>query len=498
MSRNRFREAYRVIYNQDCTNLFSRTRAPIRSEHVDGMVDEVADGGANVMLINPNGQKVNYPSKVWETFWEGDPSQLSPRNQQMKRLADSGCDYLERALGRCRQRGITPGVSVRMNDMHGAREPDTWPDNSHFYKQHPEHRLPGPISLGWGRVGLNYEHAAVREHYFTLIKELVGRYDFDVLELDFMRFHAYFPRGRFDEHCVIMTEFVRQARTMTTAANRKIILFARVASTPAAAYELGFDIAAWGRERLVDGITFTEFLNTGWEMPVDEFRALVGDEVALYAGADVSADRRPGLPVRYMPVNERLLRGFASAYLTMGADGLYFFNYFTVREKDSAQNPLFHVLGQIASLEQLRGAPKTCLVTSTVNHMPETDLPGQAPVALGGKSSREFSMQLAKEPEGAEINLQVVFAGEAAADQLWLRCNNVPVGTARSIDAGFANESSNILKTSSKISLPAITLPVRTAEFALPARAVRNGRNRLTLRNEGQEITIHGLELHVL
>ncbi|HUW32032.1 MAG TPA: hypothetical protein VM223_10500 [Planctomycetota bacterium] len=56
---------YRVVYNQDCTNLFVTVKDPLRPEHVDRMVDEVADGGADVLLVNPNAQRVNYPSRAW-------------------------------------------------------------------------------------------------------------------------------------------------------------------------------------------------------------------------------------------------------------------------------------------------------------------------------------------------------------------------------------------------------------------------------------------------
>ena len=61
---------YRVLYNQDCTNLFD-SGGKLAPRDVQQMVDEVAHGGADVLLVNPNAQLVNYPSKVWQTFWEG-------------------------------------------------------------------------------------------------------------------------------------------------------------------------------------------------------------------------------------------------------------------------------------------------------------------------------------------------------------------------------------------------------------------------------------------
>jgi hypothetical protein len=50
----------------------------------------------------------------------------------MKHLADRGCDYLERALRRCREKGIGAGVSIRMNDTHNTPWPDD-PVHGDFY-----------------------------------------------------------------------------------------------------------------------------------------------------------------------------------------------------------------------------------------------------------------------------------------------------------------------------------------------------------------------------
>ena len=71
MTQNRRRLPYRVIYNQDCTNLFAVTKDCMTSTHVDRMVDEVAEGGADLMLINPQAMRANYPSRVWQTCWDG-------------------------------------------------------------------------------------------------------------------------------------------------------------------------------------------------------------------------------------------------------------------------------------------------------------------------------------------------------------------------------------------------------------------------------------------
>lgn len=484
---------YRLIYNQDCTYLFMTTKEFIEPRHVEKMVDEVADGGADVMLINPSSQRVCYPSKVWQTLWDGyEPGKREffgpiPENEyaarehwvgQMARLAAQDCNYLTCALQRCRMRGITPGVSVRMNDMHDAPRPGTHLF-SRFHMEHPELHLSNPKHLGWGAMGLNYAHEAVRQHYLSLIRELVTEYDFDVLELDFLRFANYFPRGHFAEHCTIMTGFIRKVREVLNASGRSITLIPRVAATPAAAKELGFEVATWAREGLVDAVTIGMFLNTGWEMPVKAFRALVGDDVGIYACADASADQRNGLPVRSLPLNAEMMRGFAAGYLAAGADGIYFFNFFCTREEEYSKDPLFAVFADLKRLDSLRGKDKTYLLTAGTS-LCETDPPVQVPVDVDPKQTRGFEMLLAAEPETARVETMVVFEGNAVAEQLWLQVNDVPVGSALEVQDG-----------------PEGRRQTRTAIFLVQATALHNGRNRIVFRNEGEALTVLGVEVRV-
>ena len=168
-------------YNQDPGTLFSETSEPLTPEHVDVMVDEVADAEVDVFLVNVNMWRTNYPSEVWETWWDGfdewaaanPPLETDamartlhwhhPRHpkrhrmiEQMQRLAEQGCDYLERSVQRCRDRGVSPAVSIRTNDTH-----DSEPDSqyfSDFYRNHPELWLSSSRVTGTG--GLDYDQAA--------------------------------------------------------------------------------------------------------------------------------------------------------------------------------------------------------------------------------------------------------------------------------------------------------------------------------------------------
>lgn len=489
---------FRIVYNQDCTNLFATTREPIGPQDVDHMVDEVADGGAQVMLINPNAQLVNYPSRVWQTFWDGyEPGKrtffgsipedgIAGREAwlgQMQRLAGDGCDYLARALARCRAKGITPGVSVRMNDMHDA----PWPDShffSRFYVEHPEWHLDNPAICGWGAKGWDYTHEGVREHYLALIRELVECYDLDVLELDFMRFQCYFPRTDIMRHADIMTGFIRAVREILNSSGRSIELIPRIATNPAAALELGFDVAAWAKDGLVDGITAAAFLNTNWDIPVDAFRRLAGRAIAVYAGTDFLVEHVPELPKRSLPLEADLMRGLASGYAAAGADGLNFFNFFCTRESPSERHdPLFHLLRELRDPAALRGRSKTYTVTAASGGgMNETDRPSVFPAILSSRHRKEILMLMASESRKTKVVAILSVCGSSLPDpaHLWLHVNDGTACSAAAMNVEtFKDKQVGILT------------------FNFPPAVLRNGWNRVVIRNEGNDVTLLRLDVQV-
>ena len=89
-----------------------------------------------------------------------------------------------------------------------------------------------------------------------LIRELAERYDFDGLELDWMRFGLHFRPGHEAEGAALLTEFTAEVRSVLNEWQRKrghrIRLGARVPSRPETALGLGMDAVTWGRQGLVD------------------------------------------------------------------------------------------------------------------------------------------------------------------------------------------------------------------------------------------------------
>jgi hypothetical protein len=517
--------AYKVIYNQDWVSFFNYTQEPMTPAHVDHMVDEVAEGGADLMLINPNGQRVSYPSRVWQTHWdgykpgrpewfEGVPQESLPKMffgkdyqhhlGQLKRLADQGCDYLARALARCRQAGIVPGVSVRMNDSHGTYRSGRHPWVSDFYWDHPQWHLKKRFR---GRnllfmYTLDYRQPEVRQRFLALIRELVTGYSFEVLELDFLRHPPYFPQGNTEKHCGIMTEFVREVKQLLDSCDGDRSLFVRVPVTAAVAYDLGLDVGEWAGEGLINGVTASAFCHTAWEMEVDEFSRVLGDTVAFYAGAEYTASQPERFhiadyhkdPTRFMPLDERKLRGFAAAYHASGADGVYLFNFFVPRDRPvvADNEPKYAVLGELGEPAKLRGKPKTYTLTAGGKdwRYREVDGPEQVPCFMERDLPRTFSILMATEPVERSVEVEVFVEGDAGnrLEDLRLHINEFSAGDA----AGIEPVSDDLLENPCRNDKP-----VNKIVFNASSEMLLEGRNRLVFHSACVPLTVLTIEVRV-
>ena len=512
MTQNRRRLPYRVIYNQDCTNLFAVTKDCMTSTHVDRMVDEVAEGGADLMLINPQAMRANYPSRVWQTFWDGYtpgdrsffgnvPADTIPRRehmvQQMKRLADQGIDYVAHSLARCRQQGIAGGVSVRMNDSH-----DTPYGQSNmltdFYLEHPNYHLPLPYrpSGPYTTVTvLDYRRTEVRDHFLALIRELVVEYEPEVLELDFLRFPGVFPEGQGAAYAQVLSDFVGEVASLIHGNAQPVHLLVRLPSTPALAVDLGLDAPTWVAEGWVDAISVGGQFCTSWQSDLSGYRRWVGDRCTVYAHADSAAAWPDGIepPTSHrsttsewvMGTNPDLLRGFAAACYAQGADGIYVFNLFTTREWRKG-DPSFTTLGELASPEQLRGSQRTHLLANagTLRRNPNADPPTQLPLVVETRQARSLSLLAAAGDAGetAELGVVVQTQTDVKARDFLAHLNGCSLGRASQVapvtDAQDAER-------------------VREITFTVRATMLRDGRNDIAFRNDGNAVTLVAIRLRV-
>lgn len=405
--------AKQLYYNQDSTEFFWGAEIPAgkAGESIDRYVDDVADAGVTVFLCNTNARRTNYRSRAWEAFWDGydplgaddqpflapvPPAQTPAYRRgigNMLKVHEEGVDYPARMIARCRQRNMSPWISLRMNDCHENDVPNH-PFHGSFWVKNPQLRRQN--CTGYFATCLDFSQREVRDYYMALIAETLERYDVDGLELDFMREPYVFSADKEQEGAPLLTAWLREVRQRTNEAAVKrghpIRLGVRAPSRPETALGMGLDAVAWAQEGLIDLLVVTpRWATLEFDMAIPEWRQQLGKtKVTLVGGLEALYRPMPGGPAEY--VSPELAHGAASLVLADGADAVYLFNYFPgVMPKPVYQD----TLRAMTSLASLQEVPRTIGVTYRDIIAPGESY--QAPLPAQGKEA-SFTMKLGSEP----------------------------------------------------------------------------------------------------
>jgi len=456
-----------LFHNEDCTEFFwTQPAIPAgkAGELIDRYVDQITDAGTTVLLCNTNARRTNCRSDAWEAFWDGYDS-AGPDDQpflaplaaadipryrkgvdNMLTVHEQGIDYPARVIQRCRQRGVSPWITLRMNDCHNNDVPDH-PFHGSFWKENPQFLLQGRTDY-FARC-LDYAHPEVRDFYKALIVETLERYDLDGLELDFMREPYVFSVGSEAAGVPVLTAWLREIRQLTTdAAARRghpVRLGVRVPSRPETALGMGFDAVGWAKADLIDLLVVTpRWATLEFDLPMEQWRKLLGaSEVTLAGGLEILY--RPSPHASAAALSPDLATGAAVEVLSSGADAVYLFNYF---HPAGAWLPVRRAM---RSLDELLKFPRRVAVTYRDITVPAEKY---APPLPATGTELEFSLRLGPVTPGAgqcEVLCEFIPPEGAAAVEPSIRVNGQETGRLRD-DAGKGG--------------------ARTMAFAVPAAAL--------------------------
>ena len=325
-----------LVVNEDNSHFFgSRPPEEMTLAGLHAWVDQYAGTRVTHLFLNPNAMRASFRSRTRDAIWDSvngrEPDHPWPRNA--RRLEAAGLDPYAVWIDRARARGLSPWLSMRMNDAHSVDDPANFM-HSDFWRRHPEFRRQpaGPFPPS-SNGALNFRHPEVRAHALDFLRELLERYAPDGLELDWMRFGHHLTPGREAEESGHLLEVVREARRLTqewgARRGQPILLGVRVPSHPDAAAGLGMDAVAWAREGLVDLVVATPFWSTSdFALPAGEWRARLAaaaPRVAFLPGVEHNLRAYP--TGQSVPLDLAALRGFAARMRHEGADGIYLFNW---------------------------------------------------------------------------------------------------------------------------------------------------------------------------
>ncbi len=421
-----------IALNEDDSHYyFSRAGQKLDADKVASWVDGYAKTQVKELLLNPQAMRTVYPSKVWDPIWKDyDPdgpddqpllNSLQPKDQKEIRkwihtawqLFQDGIDPYRVWIDRSRQKKISPWISMRMNDSHCTYD-ERHCFHNEFWRNNPQFRRVPYRSRELTEKSLDYAHKEVREHHMKLVKELVERYDFDGLELDWMRFGFHFRPGFEREGAPILTDFMVKVRRLLDKAEQKrghkIKLGARVPSRPQTAAGLGMDAVTWARKGLVDMLVVTPFLFMETDMPMELWKELLhGTNVTLAAGLERILLEYWNPPYPPYPENSlETARGAAISLLDRGADRIYLFNYFdAIPESDptSVVHPRNYptLLRELGSIVTMIGKPRRHIITYADTWAPGEPRAIHLPATVGKNELKEFRIHIGPKPASGKV-----------------------------------------------------------------------------------------------
>ena len=452
-----------LVFNQDDGQFLSEVRTP---QELCGYLDTVLRGKVTHFFMCPNAQRCNIPSDVFEPCWlalEEKPERIAKRGKPwaLKMMFEQGTDPYAVWISHCRKKGVSPWITMRMNDVHSVDNPN-YGGLSRFWKENPQFRRDADAPLkNWGAHAFDYSHKEVRDFHLAFVKTCLDRYDIDGFETDWMRFPLHFKKGREIEDARYLTEFMREVRKLADAAavrlGHPVKVSARVPTDPDGALGIGCDTVTWAKERLVDWIVPCNFLATAdMHLPYAEWKKRihkVNPDVVIVPGLDHAAVKEGGRGVM-QPLTAAEYRGFADSVYAEGAEGIYLFNLFVTPKATSAWNP---VLSEGLSPEAVAKRERSYF---TSYH--ENSLPGargfQAPVSLNEPRHLKFRT-CAPLAEGMSVVLHLAFDAP------------VPDGFGRSVrlngvsPLSYAEESKTVWLSEKSKSVYALRLEFPTTAF---------------------------------
>ena len=321
----------RVIYVSDPSSIARRYLPdPTGEDALRSWIDDVGDAGVDTFIQEAYTQG-------WTTYWRSDRFEYDarPQHRRFLPLLDRGIQPLEILLEQCRQRGVEFLAGIRINDNHGHVSVQQGVGaGSSFVLDHPQWHLKQPHPGDYYKMtdAMDFSIQEVRDHVYSVIEELVNRFEVDGIELCF-RDQQYFPHDKGPQCQPLMTELIQRVRKLLKRVGRgrgkRLVLGARVYQTLEECRDQGLDVPEWIHSRLIDYVAPADTMYSDINAPYETFaqfgrasRCMVYPTILPWSS--IRMERRAAR----MPLTLDQQRALARNYFGSGADGVCFYNHF--------------------------------------------------------------------------------------------------------------------------------------------------------------------------
>jgi hypothetical protein len=489
-----------LIINEDAWHFFdTRTPEQMTLDGLNAFIDQYAGTKITHLFLNPNSQAARFQSQTRSTVWDTESKEIWPQNAKL--LHERGLDPYKIWIDRCREKKISPWISMRMNDAHHMHEINHFHHTS-FWRNNPSFwRVPNEKNGHWSSRALNYVHPEVQEHQMSFVRELFERYDFDGLELDWMRAGKHSTPGKEKEESIILNKFMQDVRKIAREWEKKrghtIYLAVRTHYDPDVAAARGMDVLQWAREGSVDLVIPTPYWETNFDIPVERWRERLDSDVsghsvnvAIAPGMEMHAQAWPdGKEVRN---DLATLYGFVASARFRGARNIYLYNWMDpspghtapsfgpVDEKDY-RTLLEKGIGDDVLLQSVRRFPVGYDEVGYREIVPGVNSHVQLPQTLN--SEAKFTIPIGQKPVSGKLRLIVGLAANESVKEAVLSATLNGKNTQPVADAELEGFSRN---------------EVRALQFDCPLDTAKDGTNNIVVsQSSGTPQKIVWIELCV-
>lgn len=238
-----------------------------------------------------------------------------------------GVDPYRVWIDRCRQKGLHPWISVRMNDSHCPDDDASFLRSEFFYEAKEKGYMVG-AQYGYFRICYNYAVPEVRDRMLRYLEEQLTRYDTDGIELDFSRELICFDYIN-NTNCIpVMNQFMRDTKRIVERAEalhgHGIRVGVRLMRDPEQCKSYGFDPETWVKENLVDLICVCpRWATCDSDMPVGAWKS-------AFPNTEISAGITDLIlaSMSNFACSPATVAAYAVRYLSDAADSVYLYNFF--------------------------------------------------------------------------------------------------------------------------------------------------------------------------
>lgn len=364
-----------------------------------------------------NGYEVNYKSTFGSLY---------------KINREYGTDPFGVWIERCRQKGIHPWLSFRMNDAHNNGDMPYSSRTDFFYEAKEKGWT---LGSDYGYYGYNFDYGVeeIRDRMCAYIAEQLERYDVDGIELDFLREIICFRYHTADmTQCIaVMNSFIDRVRAIVKRAEDKkghnILLAVRVMRDYEQSLRYGFDPTAWDVDVIVPS---PRWASSDSGIKVAEWKKLCPNAKVFPCIETLLAVE----PDHTGVMSAETVRGHAASFMAQGADGIYLYNFFSnpntpYTEHSKEGHPYERNMSVYNSLDKY---PKRfAVVGQSSEHYPDS-FPTWRPLPA---ESGEIEITIGEIPKDKTTALIVGVEGDIAKAQITL--NAKPCKNWQSIDLTY-------------------------------------------------------------